>query len=175
MATTGVNFIKQTNAVLSGATMGAAAAVVAMNPTSAVQLVNAGYATALDSSASDLSAAGFALNGCGRYALVGTTVKTVDLTNLATGAASSAGDPTFAKVMRLVIFNDGAADATVAAGGSNPFAIGLAGTTPTLTIPTGKTVVLNYATAGTTVDGTHKTIDVTPTAGGSICIAVGGA
>lgn len=175
MATTGVNFLKQTNAVLNGTTVAAAAALVPMNPTDAQQLAAAGYATLLDAFNGDLSAAGFALNGAARYTLSGTTPVSCDLTNLATAAASSAGDPTFAKFMRLVVFNDGAADVTIAPGGSNPATIGLGGTSPTLTVPAGKAVVLNYATAGVTVDSTHKIITITPTAGGSTCVAVGGA
>lgn len=175
MATTGVNFCKLTNAALVGSTVQAAASMATLNGTSAAQLNAASNVDRADYLLSDLSVAGYAKNGAIRQTYSGTTPKNIDLTDLTSNAASYAGDTTFASFNTLVLYNDGAADVTFAPGGSNPASVGLAGTSPTLTIPAGKKVVLNYATAGVTVDSTHKIITITPTSGGSLILSVGGA
>jgi hypothetical protein len=175
MATTLQSFLKVTVAALINATVQAANQVLALNPSNAAQIALGGNGVRLDYWVTDFSADANALHGVTRFTLSGTTTKTIALTNLATGADSSAGDPTFAKFMTLVFYNDGAADVTVASGASNGASLGLAGTSPTLTIPAGKVVIVNYATAGVTVDGTHKNIDVTPTSGGSFVLGVSGA
>ena len=175
MATTNQAFIKQTVANLIGTTVQAANYLEAVNGNDAIQAVNGGNSVRLDYVLTDFSTAGFALSGACRLTLSGTTTKTITLVDLTSATAASAGDTVFAKFMTLVAYNDGAADVTIAPGASNPASIGLAGTSPTLTIPAGKFVVLNYATAGVTIDSTHKTIDVTPTSGGSFVLVVGGA
>lgn len=174
MATTGVNICRLTNAALVGSTVRPAGSVTTMNPTSAKALEAAGDLVRLDVSASDLSASSYAKNGGATVALVGTTPKTIDLTNLATVTASNAGDTSFATANKLVFKNLGAGSVTIAPGGSNPFDCGLSGTTPSLTLPPGSTHTLEFA-AGKTVDSTHKTILFTPTADTTISISVGGA
>ena len=60
---------------------------------------------------------------------------------------------------------------TVVPSGSNGASLGLAGA---LTVQPGAAHVLNFPTP-VTVDGTHYSIDVTPTSGGSFVLCVGGA
>lgn len=118
---------------------------------------------------------GFAKNGAFHVTTAGTTAVNVDLTNLATGATSNDGDTTFATVNQVVIYNCGAADMTVSPGATNPANFPkFTGTTPTLTIPAGSKHTFQNA-AGAVVDGTHKVITITPTAGGDVVLAVGGA
>lgn len=118
---------------------------------------------------------GFALNGAFHATTSGTTAVSVDLTNLATNATSSAGDTVFAKASKIRVYNAGAADMTIAPGASNPANLPkMSGTTPTLTVAAGTWIdFLNDA--GATVDSTHKIITITPTAGGDVVVAVGGA
>ena len=175
MATTNQGFVKITSAALVGATVQAANQLVAMNGSNVDEIVNGGGGVRLDKVVTDFGTAGFALSGAIRLTLSGTTTKTIDLTDLTSAAASYAGDTTFAKFMTLVLYNDGAASVTFASGASNGASVGLAGTSPTLSVGAGKFHVLNYATAGVTVDSTHKTIDITPTSGGSFVLVVGGA
>ncbi len=174
MATTLSNFFKHTNAELSGSAYAAALALTAYDAPAALQQENGGNGVRVDVVQSELAAAGFAKNGAFRFTFVTTTPKTVSLLITSTGAAQFAGDVTFAAVNRLIFFNDGAADITIATGASSGFDTGLAGTTPTLTIYAGKKTVLNFATAGQTVDSSHKNIDMTPTSGGSLIVCVGG-
>lgn len=171
---TGSNVCMLTNARLIGGTVAAAGAVTTMNPTNAKQLEASGDLTRLDYSLSDLSASSYTKNGGATVALAGTTAKTIDLTNLTSVVASYAGDTVFASVNKLILKNLGAGSLTVAPGGSNPFDLGLGGTTPTLTIPAGSSHTLEFA-AGKTVDSTHKTILITPAADTTFSIAVGGA
>lgn len=176
MATTNSAFVKLTNAVLTGATVGSAGDARATFEQNAIPLVSGSYATRLDAAPNaNLATAGFALNGAYVKTLSGTTAVNPDLTDLTSGATSYAGDTTFAKVFELIVYNTGAADITVAPGGSNPFTIGLNGTTPTLTVKAGDKVAIGYGTTGITVDSTHKVITITPTAGGSVALVVGGA
>jgi hypothetical protein len=174
MATTKSAFVKLTAAQLVGATVAAAGQVVALNESNATQIVNGASGTRLDLALTNLATAGYAKNGAATVALTGTTPVTITLADLTSATASSAGDTVFATVNKLVLKNTGAADLTVAPGGSNPFDLFLAGTTPTLTVPAGSTITIE-SVAGKTVDSTHKTILITPTAGGSFAIAVGGA
>src|SRR5271156_3875931 len=83
----------------------------------------------LDAMLTDLSLAGYAKNGCFHVTLSGTTGVTIDLTNLATAATTTAGDLTFAKWNLLIAYNlsgvDGvtAAAMTLAPGASNPLTL----------------------------------------------------
>ncbi len=180
MATTASAFMKMTNAVLTGGTVGAAGAARAVNAQNIPPLVGASAATRLDTlTQADLATAGFAKNGVFLKTMSGTTAFSPDLTDLTSGATSYAGDTTFATVNLLMIKNLGAADMTIEVGGSNPFNWGYAGTTPKVTIPAAVAGVpgvfcLSFPT-GVTVDSTHKIILFTPTSGGSMALVVGGA
>lgn len=175
MSTTGVNIVQVTNAVLEGATVGAALALSTMNPADAKQLELAGYVTRLDTLETDLSKQSFAKNGGAYFTLSGTTAVTLSLLDLTSTTTFSTGDTVYATVNQLTIKNLGLADITIAPGGSNPSNFPkFSGTTPTLTIPAGSALVLT-SLAGVTVDSTHKTILITPTSGGAVSIAVGGA
>lgn len=174
MATTNSAFVKLTAAQLVGSTVQAAGAVVALNESNATQVVNGGSGTRLDAFVANLATAGYAKNGAASVSLTGTTPVTLDLTTLSTNATASAGDLTYATFYQLVYRNTGAADVTVAPGGSNPASLGFGGTTPTITVPANSAVTFQYA-AGVTVDSTHKTITITPTSGGSFALCVGGA
>lgn len=177
MPTTNSNFVVITNPCLVGSTVQPAGSVVPMNQVSALQVCNEGYATPLDFSLTTggLANAGFAKNGAAYLTLTGTTAITLDLTALAaaTGVVV-AGDSSFALWNRIRFYNTGAVDLVVSPGGSNPARLLLAGTTPTLTIPAGSAVTLD-SLAGLVVDSTHKTVTITPTAGGTIGVCVGGA
>jgi hypothetical protein len=173
VATTLANFVKMTAAQLVGATVQAAGQLVALNGSNAAKVAAGAGGTVVDKLAVDFSTDALAKHGAARFTFSGTTPKNMDLTDLTSASASSAGDTTFATISQLVFYNDGAADITVAPGGSNPASIGLAGTTPTLNVPAGKSVAIPYAAA--VVDGTHKVILMTPTAGGSLVVSVGGA
>lgn len=200
MASTGVNFIQvnspSNNPVLFGSAVVATPFIAAVDPVSAQNLVNvaASAGVPLDRFILDLAmrtipppngatilpfgkfAGGFAKNGCILQTLLTTTTQDVDLTNTATNTpAGNAGDTVFATVYALLFNNLGATDLTVKPGGSNPSNIPkFAGTTPTLLIPAGG-VVCVYHPAGVTIDSTHKVFTITPTSGGSLAIAIGGA
>lgn len=138
------------------------------------QLVGGSAGTRVDQVTVDFATDSYAKHGAAAVTLTGTTPVTLDLTDLTSNATSYAGDTTFATWNRLVLNNTGAADVTVAVGASNPARLLLAGTTPTLTIPANSAIPLASA-AGLAVDGTHKTITITPTAGGSFVLGVAGA
>jgi hypothetical protein len=185
MATTGVDFVLQNKATttLSGAAVLTAPFVEALDPQSARVLtgrVPGGAATAaLGSNNSNylltLADQGFAKNGSFHVTTSGTTPVTLDLTNLATNATTHAGDTVFATVNMIKWMNVGAADMTIAPGASNPSnAPKFTGTTPTLAVPAGSFGTWS-SVAGVTIDSTHKNITITPTAGGDIFFAVGGA
>ena len=191
MATTNVDFvlITKTGSYASGAAVKAAPFVVAVEANAARNLtgrVPGGAATGILGTSGlpnngtgihigGFSDQGFALNGAYHATTSGTTAVNVDLTNLATGATSNAGDATFAKVSKVRVQNCGSADMTVSPGASNPAPIPkMAGTTPTLTVAAGAYADFFLDTAGT-VDSTHKIITVTPTSGGDVVVAVGGA
>ena len=161
MATTLSGFLKFTS--------GAAVLLLTRPAASMAGAVSSLAGTRLDIASANLSTAGFAKNGSTRLALSGTTTKAIDLTNLVTNADSYAGDVTFASFSQLLLTNDGAAAVVITPSASNGASLGLTN----LTVPPGKTHVLNFAAV--TVDGTHKSIDVTPTSGGSFVLLVGGA
>ncbi len=122
---------------------------------------------------------GFAKNGALSITFTGTTPVTIDLTALATAVGVSsiqAGDALFANINALIFKNTSTTSIiTIAPGGSNPsrFPV-LAGTTPTLAVGPGGCHVLSDP-VGQVVDSTHKTILLTPSAGGSLLLAFGGA
>lgn len=132
----------------------------------------------LDAMMTDLALAGYAKNGCFQVTTSGTTGITIDLTNLATAATTTAGDLVFAKWNLLIFYNlsgvDGvtAAAMTVGPGGSNPLTL-FTGTTPTIALAASSRIVVENTT-GVTIDSTHKTLLITPTAGGNFALCVGG-
>lgn len=161
MATTKSGFIKfTTGGVVTLAAVG--------NGTAASAATNLG-GSRLDDVTVRLDKAAYAKNGGVRVALTGTTVKTIDLTATSTGAQAYAGDTAFATWSQMILYNDSGFDVTVASGASN----GATGV-PTVVLKTGDYLVVKKA-AAVTVDGTHKTIDVTPVTGGSFVLLVGGA
>ena len=174
MATTGQNFVYRLVSSLYGSLVDAVGQVSRQNPSNANQLVVGASATVLDKYVADFSNDGFAKHGAASVALSGTTPKTIDLTDLTSVTASYDGDTTFATFSKLVVKNLGAGSLTIAPGASNPASIGLAGTTPTLTVPVGGTAVIDYGTTPVTVDSTHKTILITPAATTTFSIAVSG-
>lgn len=133
-------------------------------------VVSALSATRIDKVSIDLASDGFAKNGATRFTLSGTTPKTLDLSNIATSAASYAGDTTFSSYTRMSIYNDGAANVTLAPGGSNPATLAFSG----LTLAPGEMVGIIRPSA-TTIDSTHKNVTITPAADSSICVTIGGA
>lgn len=174
MATTNSAFVTLTSPNLVGSTVQAAGAVVALNASNANQIVNGGTGTRLDKVVTDLATAGYPKNGCAYLTLTGTTAITLDLTALAaaTGVVV-AGDTTFATWNQLVFVNTGTQDLVLSPGSSNPARLQLGGTSPTLTIAAGSTFTLQ-SVAGLGVDSSHRTLTITPTAGGSIGVCVGG-
>jgi hypothetical protein len=190
MATTGVDFVlvSKVSTAVQGAAVKATPFVVAVEKNAAQQYagrVPGGAGTGVLGATGNVnngnflvdgfSTEGFALNGAIHVTTSGTTPVSVDLTNLTTGATSTAGDATFAKFMKIRFYNCGSAAMTIAPGGSNPASLGLGGTSPTLSVPA-NTVVTPFANgAGVTVDSTHKIITITPTSGGDFVLAVGGA
>lgn len=191
MATTGVDFalITKTGSYASGAAVKAAPFVVAVDNNAARNITGyvPGGATTGVLGTSGLPAGGtatfiggfsnqgFAKNGAIHITTSGTTAVNPDLTNLATGATSTAGDTTFATVNKIKIRNAGTAAMTVAPGGSNPANLPkFTGTTPTLSLDPGAEIEF-YSDAGATVDSTHKVITITPSSGGDVVVCVGGA
>jgi hypothetical protein len=194
MATTGANIVEVTATVLEGSAVTASPSVVAFEPGAAEAAEQGGAGSVLDKVIVDLSmtvlpTAGsgrhvrpsgkvlgaYAKNGGAVYSTSGTTPVSPDLTNLATGAASSAGDTGFATVNAIVFRNLSANDMTIAPGGSNPSNIPkFTGTSPTIALPANSVVVVHSA-AGVTIDGTHKVFTVTPTSGGNFSVSAGGA
>jgi hypothetical protein len=174
MATTGVNIVKYLVASLIGTTVKAINALSTMNPLNAKQLELSGQLTRLDVVSIDLSASSYAKNGGCSLALTGTTAVDLNLQDLTSNTDFSAGDTTYSTANQFIFKNNGAADVTIKTGAANGFNFGLAGTTPTLTVPANSSVTIQSA-AGLTVDSTHKIITVTPTSGGSFSMCVGGA
>jgi hypothetical protein len=196
MATTGSNLVRVTTTTLKGATVTTAPYLLALGPKEAAQVQQGGGGTVLDRVTVDLSllaapAVGtpqqvpvnygahignFAKNGAILLTLSGTTAQDVDLTDLtANTPAGTVGDTAFATVSVLVFRNLGSAAATVKPGASNPADIPkFTGTTPTLQIPAGGTVIV-HANTPVTIDATHKLFTITPAADGTVAISVGGA
>lgn len=205
MATTGSNFIQVNGStgLLVGSTVTTPPFVAAMNPVGAMNEINVATtpAIALDRFMVDLAmttvpppngtsilpigqfAGGYALNGCGYMTLATTVTGDIDLTDLTLAADArykTAGDTTFAKIGCLVLMNWSATVLTVKPGASNPASFPVfAGTTPTITIAAAVAgvpgVMVFRSPTLVTVDSTHKILTVTPTAGGTLSFAVGGA
>lgn len=199
-----VEIVSAANAILSGSAVVATPFVAGLNPNQALECVNATpsntaitaeNAVPLDRVSFDLAltsippangttfvvlgkyVGGFAKNGCALVVLSGTTAVTVDLTNLGafTGVTSQSGDTSLATANCLVFNNIGAVDLVLSPGASNPSRLPtFTGTTPTIVVPAGGCLCV-YAPTGLTVDSTHKTFTITPTAGGTLAIAYGGA
>lgn len=180
MSTVNCNFVLiPTGSAVEGGAIVPAPAVLALSPDAANAVIQ-GVPGALfldkpqGRDYGGLATAGFAKNGCAYLTLTGTTPVTLDLTALAPAAGVVvAGDAAFGSTKRIRLFNNGAADVVLSPGGSNPANLGFGGTSPTLRVPAGSYVELNNA-AGNAVDSTHKTVTVTPTAGGSCGVCVGG-
>lgn len=122
---------------------------------------------------------GYAKNGCLYITFTGTTGVTIDLTALsaAVGVTSfQAGDTSLATGNAIAFVNlSTSGTITVAPGGSNPSNFPkFTGTTPTLSSNFGGTLIMHDPN-GVTIDSTHKTILLTPSAGGAMAIAYGGA
>jgi hypothetical protein len=121
----------------------------------------------------------FAKNGVLYVTFTGTTGVTIDLTSLASAVgvtSSQYGDTSLATANCLIFRNLSASGTiTIAPGGSNPSTLPkFTGTTPTLSTDFGGTVIV-YDPSGQTIDSTHKTILLTPSAGGAMAICYGGA
>lgn len=123
---------------------------------------------------------GYAKNGCFHKTTASNTPVVIDLTNLATNATSTAGDLTFASVQLIIAFNlsgvDGVAgaDMTLGATAANSARLfGVLVATP-ITVPFSSPHQLNSFTP-LAVDGTHKNITLTPSAGGNFTLVVCGA
>lgn len=127
-------------------------------------------AVRIDGFATDLSADGYAANGCLAQTLAASGTATIDYTNVSGAATSAAGDNLSSLLNKLVINNYGPTDISLAPGGSNPITI-LTGTTPALLIPAGSKVRLE-SVAGFTISGTHKTLLFTNLSG-SVAAAFG--
>lgn len=123
---------------------------------------------------------GFAKNGALYITFTGTTAVTIDLTAMAAAVgvtSSQAGDTSLATANALIVKNISgvASTITIAPGASNPARIpSLGGTTPTISLLAGDLYCQSSA-LGLAVDSTHKTITFTPSAGGALVLAYGGA
>lgn len=174
MATTGQNFVKLVNPAIVNGTYQAAGTIASYLPVDATSIVNSGAATTLDTIGAGMSNDGFAKHGFSTTTLSGTTPVNLSLIDLTSNSTASCGDTVFATWNTLELINTGAADLTVAPGASNPANLGMGGTTPTLTIPANSKMTFHNL-AGGSIDGTHKIVTVTPTAGGSFALGVAGA
>ena len=177
MSTTLSNFVAYTGtaAVLEGVSVTPGPFVFPVGQNIGPEIVQGAGGALISKLNIDLATAGYAKNGAALLTLSGSTAITIDLTALAAATGVTiAGDTAFAIVYQLVLTNLGTHDVTIAPGASNPAPSLLAGTSPTLTIPAGSSITLQ-SVAGLTIDSTHKTFTVTPTAGGQLGIAVGGA
>jgi hypothetical protein len=122
---------------------------------------------------------GFAKNSALSIAFTGTSPATIDLTALATAVGVSsiqAGDALFANVNCLVLKNTSTSSIiTVGPGSSNPSLFpSFTGTTPSLAVGPGGCHVLSDP-VGFAVSSSHRTLLLTPSAGGSLLLALGGA
>jgi hypothetical protein len=191
MSTTGVNFVYQTGPgsnVVQGSNVVSLPAIFPVQAESGKALAYLpANATIIDKVSFDFSrilsvtpgggtqVGNFAKNGCVVLTLTGTTPITVNLTALAaaTGVIVANADGTaaspFATVFAAVFTNLGTADVTIAPGSSNPAPF------PTSQLCKAGGVVAISSPAGYTISGSANTITVTPTAGGLIGIAIGGA
>jgi hypothetical protein len=133
------------------------------------EVVSSLGATRVDKFGSDLAKDGFAKNGMARYVLTGTTPVTVDLTAMHTNAQCYGGDSDFATCGKLILYNDGAhavdVEPSFAAYANVPFT--------KITMEPGDWFVYRPAVPFT-IDGTHHDLTVTPTAGGSLVVTLGG-
>lgn len=182
---TGQNFMRVDGAqgVLVGSAHVPTPVVLALEPGQAhggVQLDRVYFDLALQSTAlvggSMLMAVGklvggFAKNGCALIVLEGTTPVDVDFTALGsfTGLTSGAGDTSLALVQCLVFNNIGDQDLTVSPGATDGAQVPLE-----CTVPAGGAVCV-FNPAGTAVNAGASIITVTPTAGGVLALAYGGA
>jgi hypothetical protein len=122
----------------------------------------------------------FAKNGAIYVTFTGTTAVSIDLTNLSNSVGvtfSQVGDTSLATINALVVRNLSAVASTItiAPGGANPSRFpSLAGTTPTLAL-LANDIFCQSSALGLVVDSTHKVITFTPTVGGSMALAYGGA
>jgi hypothetical protein len=122
----------------------------------------------------------FAKNGALYVTFTGTTPVTINLTALATAvgvAFSQAGDSSLAVINCLIVKNisNPGSTFTIAPGASSPSRMPpLAGTTPSISLLAGD-VYCQSSAAGLAVDSTHNEITFTPTDGGALVMAWGGA
>lgn len=195
MATTGSNFIEVATTTLKGSAVTTAPYIETMGPKEASAIETGSGGSAVDKVEVNLALTavptvgtphltndyygkvlgGYAKNGCILLSLSGTTAQSIDFTDLTVNTpAGTAGDTTFATVSCLVYRNLGTTDLTLAPGASNPAnAPKFSGTTPTITIPAGSVFVW-HSNAPVTIDSTHKVNTITPTAGGTLAVSVGG-
>jgi hypothetical protein len=122
---------------------------------------------------------GYGKNGALCITFTGTTAVTIDVTALATAVGVTSfqgGDSVFANINCIVLKNTSATSViTIAPGGSNPLLFPVfGGTTPTLAVGPGGTHVLSDP-VGAAVSSSHRTLLLTPSAGGSLLLAFGGA
>jgi hypothetical protein len=196
MATTGSNFVKLAAGVFRGSGIASATLVTAaaVGPYEGAEVESGSGGVVVDkfildpaltvvpavNSGVNIPVSGkivgnFAKNGVALITMTGTTPVTIDLTDLTSATTASAGDTAFASVKALHFQSLGAAAVTIAPGASNPADLPkFAGTTPTLTLALNGDIVV-YSPAAVTVDATHKTILLTPSAGGTVAVYVGGA
>ena len=131
--------------------------------------------TYADSFVCNLGKAGYSKNGGIILSLAVSTPITIDLTSLATGSYSSAGDTTFATVHELIFNNFGANDVTVHPASSSAFNGPLAGTDPIFIVAANSTLRWQ-SFAGWTVTGSIKKLTFDPGSNAcSISLCVGGA
>lgn len=203
MATTGANGVAVigSTAVLNGSTVAAPPFISAQGPVGASDILSGTSSTCIDRVLFDASltsrsvpsgqailpigdsVGGFALNGWGVITLVTTGTADIDLTDITLAADArfvTGGDTVFAKVGCIVLKNYSSTVLTLKPGASNPASLPVfAGTTPTIAIPAavagvpGKLCIDSPTLV--TVDGTHKILTVTPTAGGVLKFWIGGA
>jgi hypothetical protein len=199
-----VEVVSAGNGLLSGSAVTATPFVLGLSPVAALDTINATPdntaiapfdAVPLDKVVFDLSlttttpgvgttfpcfgkfVGAFAKNGAALINLTGTTAVTLNMQdwNAFTGVTAQAGDTSLATVNCLIFNNLGTTNLTVSLASSDPAGFPtLGGTTPTFQVPAGGAVCW-YNPAGIAVTPTTSQLTITPTAGGSLAVAYGGA
>lgn len=173
MATTNSNFLAVSASGLTGSGYAVNGVLLALPAALTGSFVGNGLGTVLDRIATDLSKAGFALNGGVILNLAISTPHTIDLTALSSETVT-AGDLVFATWKQIILVNLGLNPVTVSPGASNPIRSDFVGTGPGRAVRPGAWDVW-FDPAGKVVDSTHKTITFDPGAFvAQIAVFIGG-
>lgn len=186
MAAGNSNFYTITNPAAVNGTYTAAGGVSFTNDFAEVKaLAGAGYATAMDFTSNPvpgLAGAGYAKGAGVVFTFSGSTPITLNVAAIAaaTGVVIG-GDTSFALANRVFFQNTGAVDLSWAPGASNGLTMGVSAVNsqvPSVVIPAAVNGVsgkyLLESPTGYTVNATNKNITITPSAGGTLLLTIGG-